>query len=165
MHEEKVVVPEFYKFTVEEIMDKRLWDLPLIEKDTDVEHVLAVLSGKSHVWVVESKETKKLVGVITEHDILSILAPKKLPSYVFGIPDVRTLHEATAGSIMSKKLIKCAPKTTIKAALDLMSRYGVRRLPVTENDVIIGEITLHHIIARYHIFVQSIKKQEKIERK
>ncbi len=71
MAEPKRVGPKFYELKVEKIMQKR--DVPLIEKDALIDRVLDILSKKTHVWVTEGKESKKIVGVITEHDILSIL--------------------------------------------------------------------------------------------
>lgn len=157
MSEQKRLIPEFYELDVEYIMDKRTWDLPLVEKDVDIHNVLAILSGKDHVWVVDNMENKNVLGVITEHDVLSILAPKKLPSYMFGIPDIKSLQYGTANTasdVMSKKLVKCSPKTSIKEVLDKMDSYGVRRLPVTDNGRILGEITLHQIIQKYHAATQ-----------
>ncbi|MBA3044422.1 MAG: CBS domain-containing protein [Candidatus Thermoplasmatota archaeon] len=157
MPEQKRLIPEFYELAVEYIMDKGTWDLPLVEKDADIHHVLAILRGKSHVWVVDNMENKNVLGVITEHDVLSILAPKKLPPYVFGIPNIKSLHHGTANTaseVMSKKLVKCSPRTSIKEALNKMNDYGVRRLPVTDNGRIVGEITLHQIISKYYAATQ-----------
>lgn len=157
MAEQKRLIPEFYELGVEHIMDKEVWDLPLIEKDADIHHVLSILRGKSHVWVVDNMENKNVLGVITEHDILSILTPKKLPPYMFGIPDVKSLQYGTANTasdVMSKKLVKCSLKTSVKEVLNKMDEYGVRRLPVTDNGRIVGEITLHQIIQKYYAATQ-----------
>jgi predicted transcriptional regulator len=156
MPEQKKLIPEFYKLAVEYIMDKRVWDLPLVKKDVDIHNVLSILRGKSLVWVVDNMENKKVLGVITEHDILSILAPEKLPPYVFGIPGKSLCYGTanTASDVMSKKLVKCSPKTSIKEVLNKMGSYGVRRLPVTDNGRIVGEITLRQIISNYYVATQ-----------
>jgi predicted transcriptional regulator len=144
-------VSNFYELKVKEIMQKK--GLPLIEKDAPVGRVLFLLTKKTHVWVTENKKSRKIVGVITEHDVLSILAPTKAP-YVFGLPDLRCLdfrclRENTAGDIMRRRTIKCTPGDTIRGVLDKMMKYGVRRLPVTErNNIIVGEIRLYHIIKK-----------------
>ena len=155
MAEPKRVGPEFYEHKVEKIMQRR--DVPLIEKDAPVDRVLDILSKKTHVWVTESKESKKIVGVITEHDILSILSPRRAP-YAFGIPDLRTLHWGTAESIMHRRLVKCNPKDTIRDVLTKMREHGIRRLPVTRrNNIIVGEIRLFHIITRYSAALKELK--------
>ena len=155
MTEPKRVGPEFYELKVEKIMQRR--DVPLIEKDASVDRVLDVLSKKTHVWVTESKGSKKIVGVITEHDVLSILSPRRAP-YAFGLPDLRALHWGTAESIMHKRLVKCGPKNTIRDVLSKMMEHGIRRLPVTRrNNIIVGEIRLFHIIKRYSAVRKELK--------
>lgn len=142
-------IEKFYGVTVGKVMERK--GLPLIEKDATIDRVLSALTKKTHVWVIESKGSKKIVGSITEHDVLSILSPGG-PRYVFGIPDMRTLHRGTAESIMHRRLVKCGPKTTIREVLKLMFEHGVRRLPVTKNgNIIVGEIRLYHIIKRFSL--------------
>lgn len=155
MAEPKRVGPEFYELKVEKIMQRR--DVPLIEKDAPVDRVLDILSKKTHVWVTESKESKKIVGVITEHDVLSILSPRRAP-YAFGLPDIRALHWGTAESVMHRRLIKCGPNDMIRDVLTKMMEHGIRRLPVTErNNIIVGEIRLFHIIKRYSAALKELK--------
>jgi len=112
MTNKKKLISDFYELKVNQLMDKRVWDLPLIEKNDDIHHVLSILGGRNHIWVVENKNDKELVGIITEHDILSILTPKKFPSYVFGIPDVSSIKHGTAKTaedVMSHRVINCNP--------------------------------------------------------
>jgi len=154
MAEEKKLIPEFYEIPAKDIMDKRVRELPLIEKDADIDRVLSVLTESDHVWVVESRGGRKLVGIITEHDILNIFSPTKKVSY-FGLPDKKASHYETfekAGHIMSRNPIRCRPDEKVKDALNKMMVHRIRRIPVVENDEIAGEITLHHLIRKFHAF-------------
>jgi predicted transcriptional regulator len=147
------LILDFYELKTKQLMDRRLWDLPLITKDEDIYHVLSILSGRNHIWVVENKESKRLLGVITEHDVLAILAPKKLPSYVFGMPNISSIKHGTAktaGDVMCHKVVACAPDDKIIDSLLKMVKYRLRRLPVLQNEMIIGELTLHHLIRKYY---------------
>jgi len=149
----KKLIKDFYEMNVKQLMDKRVWDLPLIEEADDVHHVLSILGGRNHIWVVKNKESKELVGVITEHDVLSILAPKHLPSYVFGIPDIRSIQHGTAKTaedVMCHHIITCNPDDKIVDALIKMMKYKLRRLPVVEEKKIVGELTLHQLIRKYY---------------
>jgi len=153
MAKENKLISDFYELKVKQLMDKRVWDLPLIGEKEDVHHVLSILGGRNHIWVVKDKESKELVGVITEHDVLSILAPKHFPSYVFGIPDIRSIQHGTAKTaedIMCHKLIDCNPDDKIIDALVKMMKYKLRRLPVVEDKKIVGELTLHQLIRKYY---------------
>jgi len=147
------LITDFYDLKVKQLMDKRVWDLPIIEKEGDVFHVLAILGGRNHIWVVIDKKDKELIGVITEHDVLSILAPKHLPSYVFGMPDISSIQHGTAKTaedIMSQRVITCSPDDKIKDALTKMVKYKLRRLPVLTDKKIVGELTLHQLIRKYY---------------
>lgn len=149
----KRLIPDFYELNVEQVMDKRIWDIPLIEETEDIHHVLNILGARNHIWVIRTKEDKELVGVITEHDVLSILAPKKFPTYVFGMPDIKSIYHGTAktaGDIMSTKIVSCSQEDKLLDVLQQMTRYGLRRLPVLRNKEIIGELTLNQLIRKYY---------------
>jgi len=153
MAKKNKLISDFYELKVNQLMDKRVWDLPIIEKDDDIYHVLAILGGRNHIWVVVDKKDKELVGIITEHDVLSILAPKHFPSYVFGMPNVSSIQHGTAKKaedIMSNRIITCSPDDKILDALMKMVKYKLRRLPVVEDKHIVGELTLHQLIRKYY---------------
>lgn len=146
--------PKFYEVKIKEIMQKK--DVPLIEKTAPIDQVIPFLTTKTHVWVIETSKSKKVVGVITEHDVLSILSKRKGP-YTLGIPDMRSLHEGTAEDIMTKRLVKCRLQETIDDVLNKMIKSGIRRLPVTDKKgVILGEVRLWHILKK---FVAVAKKE------
>jgi predicted transcriptional regulator len=153
MKKKKRLLSEFYELRVNDLIDKRIWDLPLIVRNEDIKHVLSILSGKNHVWVIDNNINKNLLGVITEHDVLSVLAPKRFPSYVFGMSDIRSFQfgtAKTAGDVMTTKLITCGPEDKILDILQKMNKHNVIRLPVIDNKKIVGEITLHHLIRKYY---------------
>jgi len=157
MADKKKLISDFYELKVNQLMDKRVWDLPLIEKNDDIHHVLSILGGRNHIWVVENKNDKELVGIITEHDILSILTPKKFPSYVFGIPDISSIKHGTAKTaedVMSHRVINCNPDDKIIDALMKMVKYNLRRLPVLDGEKIVGELTLHQLIRKFYAGTQ-----------
>ena len=153
----KKLISDFYELHVDQLMDKRIWDLPLIEDKEDIHHVLSILGGRNHIWVVKNKEDKELVGVITEHDVLSVLAPKSLPSYVFGMPDIHSIKHGTvktAEDVMCHRIIDCKPDDKIVDALKKMVKYELRRLPVVKDKKIVGELTLHQLIRKYYAATQ-----------
>jgi predicted transcriptional regulator len=153
----KKLLEEFYNLKVSQLMDKRVWDLPLIEEKEDIFHVLSILGAKNHIWVVKDKKNRELVGVITEHDVLSTLAPKEFPSYVFGMPDIKSIQYGTARTardVMANKVITCEPDEKIVDALMKMVKYKLRRLPVVEIKDIVGELTLHQLIRKYYFATQ-----------
>lgn len=157
MANSKKLIKDFYDLKVSQLMDKRVWDLPLIEEKDDISHVLSILGARNHIWVVKDKENKELVGIITEHDVLSVLAPKDFPSYVFGMPDMSSIQHGTAKTaedVMAHKVITCEPDEKIVDALMNMVKYKLRRLPVIKDNKIVGELTLHQLIRKYYAATQ-----------
>jgi len=140
----------FYNTPIEKVMNR---NPPLVEKNASI-HAVAkkITMKKRHVWVVERKDSRKIVGLITEKDLLEIVSPLPSRSYTVGIIRPKSLHHTEfekAEDIMAKPVIKCHPKTTMEEALRLMANHRVRRLAVTENDEIIGELSLTNVIHIY----------------
>jgi len=140
----------FYNIPVAEMMN---CNPPLVEKNASLHAVAKKVSMKRrHVWVVEEKDSRKIVGVITEKDLLDVISPLPSRSYTIGVVRPKSLHHTEfekAEDIMAKPVIKCHPKTTVEEALRLMTNHRVRRLAVTENDEIIGELSLTNVIHTY----------------
>lgn len=158
------LIADFYDLNVKQLMNDHLWDIPIIEKNEDIINILNILSGRHHIWVINTKKKKELIGVITEHDILATLTPKNFSPYVFGVPDIRSLQHGTvktAEDIMSTKVISCEPEEKVVDILKRMKKFQLRRLPVVKNKKIVGEITLHRLIQRYYEATQyhSIVKE------
>ena len=157
MKKGKRLIPDFYGLQVKHLMDKRVWDLPLIEENEDIYHVLSILGARNHIWVVKNRKDKEIVGVITEHDVLSILAPKDFPSFVFGMPNISSIRHGTAktaGDVMANKVITCDPDEKIIDALQRMVKFRLRRLPVVKEKLLVGELTLHQLIRKYYAATQ-----------
>jgi predicted transcriptional regulator len=145
-----VNLKELHRKKIKKILDERhVLNLPLIEKEADFKKVFSVLTGRDHVWVVDEKGSKKLVGLITESDVLNLVAPSKLPKYAFGWRHGISLQHGTvktASDIMHKQLCTCSSDDTVGEVLSRMVDAGIRRLPVVKKDEIAGEITIRYIL-------------------
>lgn len=141
---------DLHKKKINDILDeKQVFDLPLIEQEADIEKVFSVLTGRDHVWVVKGRGSKTVVGLITESDVLRLLAPPRLPKYTFGLRHGRSLLHGTvktACDIMHKQLLTCSPDDVVEEVLTRMVNAHLRRLPVIDKGEIMGEITTHYII-------------------
>ncbi len=147
------VLQHFYKVPIKSIMERKIWDLPMVSKDTSIEEIFSIMTARRHVWVMEKKGSKKLVGVITEKDLLNVMAPKKIQPYVIGGVDLTSLllgNVKTAEDIMCKKLIVSHPQDTVEMALEKMRSFRLRRLPIVDNENnLLGEITIKTLIIQF----------------
>ncbi len=82
-------------------------------------------------------EDEKLAGIITDRDIV-----------VRGIAEGEDPDECTAEDILSEQLHTIHPKAALEEAAELMARHQIRRLPVVEDAVIVGMISLGDIAVK-----------------
>lgn len=76
-------------------------------------------------------EDEKLAGIITDRDIV-----------VRAIAEGEDPNECTAEEILSEQLHTIDPDADLEDAADLMARHQIRRLPVVEDETVIGMISL-----------------------
>jgi CBS domain-containing protein len=80
--------------------------------------------------VIESYASRKLVGMVTDRDLI-----------VKGIAGGRDAKSTEIRDIMTDHPIACFEKDDVKEAIDLMADYQVRRIPVVdENNHVLGII-------------------------
>ena len=71
----------------------------------------------------------KPVGIVTERDISRCVAK--------GLKSLNT----QITRVMTRDLIVASPDTTIQAALGTMLKHGIRRIPIIDNEKLIGVVT------------------------
>ncbi len=72
-------------------------------------------------------DDEKLVGMITDRDITMRV-----------VAEAADLKATSVGDVFSRDLISVEPDEDLQEALQLMARHQVRRLPVVENDRLVG---------------------------
>jgi CBS domain-containing protein len=125
----------------------------------DTVEEVALLMGDEDVGpipVVENYETKRLVGILTDRDlVLKVVATGRNPS------------QTTVEEIMTQKPVSCRSADDLQAVLDIMMEHKVRRVPVVdEHDGIVGIISQADVATRIGIsqktgdVVEEISKAE-----
>ncbi len=104
-------------------------ETPVTKISTDME-----VSGIGSVVI--TKEDKP-VGIITDRDIATkVIMKNRRPS------------EIKAKEIMSSPLVTIEPDTSIEKACELLAEKGIRRVPVIEDDKLVGIISVRNILTR-----------------
>ncbi len=98
---------------------------------------------------IESR--KKIVGIVTERDIVRKIVSKGL--------DARRIM---VYEIMSAPIISVSPETGLEEAADIMSKNKIRRLGIIENGHIVGKVTQNLIgkNLKYYMSVKLFKREE-----
>ncbi len=86
----------------------------------------------------------KSAGMITERDIaLKVLLNNKRAS------------ETKAKEIMASPLVTIEPEASVEEACKLATRKRIKRLPVVENGVLIGIVSIRDLLARKPEYVRE----------
>ena len=144
---------------VKEIMSK---DITTVSKDTSLMEAasLMCLYRYSGLPVIENGQ---LVGLIAEKDVLSHLFPsledamQSMVTIDFGekIKEYSSLMNKPVSTLMSKNLKTVTPDMPILKAAVIMANNRFRRIPVAEDNKLLGMVSLGDV--HKAIFHQSVK--------
>ncbi len=139
---------ELYKLKVKEIMIPQ-HDTPFMEENAICTEFCAELALRAHAWVVNNIEEMRVVGVITEHDVLRWIIPhREKKERISGIHSTEILHkESVVQDIMTHNPVVCSPEETVADVLKKFSTFNIRRLAVVdEGKRLLGEITIQLLV-------------------
>ncbi len=112
--------------TLEEIMKKAV----VTVKPGDSIKKVAETMAKTGIGGVIATEKGKIKGIVTEGDIISeIVSEEKSP------------EEITVEEVMKNPVKTTEKHTDIEEALKIMRDLDIERLPITENDELVGIVT------------------------
>ncbi len=121
------------------------------ERGTSVAEVAKVMA-REDIGPVPIVEGGKLVGVVTDRDlVVRVLAEGRDP------------QSTTAGEVASSDVVTVSPDASLDEALQLLASHQVRRLPVVENDRLVG-IVAQADVARHAEEVKTGEVVEEISR-
>jgi len=105
-----------------------------IDKDSSVKQT-ALLMKQYHIGSVIVTNSKKVVGIVTERDILEkVTAENKLSSKI------------KTKDIMTSKLISIEPGALLDDAAYLMIKHKIKKIPVIQDGDLLGIITTTEIV-------------------
>jgi len=133
---------------VKEVMNRRP---RTVTPNTSIEGLLKRLRGQIEDCFPVVNKNRKLLGIVTESDVLHVLQVP-LRHVTVGhamIKQAMKRSASTVGEIMTKRPITAAPDTTTQEALNIMAAHKLRHLPVVEKERLVGLICLRDIIELY----------------
>ncbi|ANF23138.1 HPP family protein [Thermococcus piezophilus] len=124
--------------------------MPVVTADADLISVLKILRTRHHVWVVENKESMKLVGVIRYIDVIDVLLPPEAHKFKLGMTS-RTMRSMLGGAakaedIAERHVLTIEEDTTVLEALMKMRKYRIQVLAVVKDGKLVGEVSIRILI-------------------
>lgn len=127
-----------------------------VRPDTSIREVARLLREESISGVPVVDNSGKLVGIITEIDLIARHAPPKQPQYIpllWGLiplrmddygrykAQVRHILAVNAEQLMTLDPSTVSPEDSIERTAELMMKPGHNTLPVLENGRLVGVVT------------------------
>ncbi len=118
------------KLTANDIMTK---DVVTIGPDSFLAEVVKTLLEKKISGMPVVNEEEKLVGVISEKDILN---------FAF----CGHLRDTKVRKVMSKEVVHFTPKTEVNELALSIAKYHFRRVPIVKDEKVVGIVSRRDII-------------------
>jgi len=104
---------------------------------------VAELMWKQQTGSVVIREGQRIVGIVTERDILRTVAAGKDAASVL------------VGDVMTTDIITTSPDTSVRDAARTMAQHWIRHLPVVEDGQLVGIISQRDITGVFAALVRT----------
>jgi signal-transduction protein with cAMP-binding, CBS, and nucleotidyltransferase domain len=115
---------------VNQVMSKNVLT---VDKSTSLQEAAQNMRRLNIGCVIVTEDTKP-IGIVTERDFVTIVAAEGRPLFT------------EISEVMSSPLITIDPEETIWEASEMMKENGIHKLPVKENEQIVGIVTTTDIV-------------------
>ena len=121
------------------LLNQRYWDIFAVARDSSIEEACRIMDknriGALLVYCSDSNDPQDLEGIITERDIIELVARKGKDSL-----------KGDVNEIMSKNIISVTPQCNKMDALDLMMENQIRHLAVMDQEKLVGVLSMRDLI-------------------
>jgi CBS domain-containing protein len=144
------------ELTVREIMTT---DVVTVKPDTTVGELADILAQNKISGVPVVDDQGRVLGMVSEADIILRDADIHFPYYIQFLEMVvylQSVHKfeervrkaigSKVSEVMSEEVVSISPDATVREVATLMADRSVNRLPVTENERLVGIVTRGDIV-------------------
>jgi len=107
----------------------------------------AILMNEYDIGSLIVVDDEKMVGIITERDLLKKIVAKSKES-----------SKVKVRNVMNRRVIMIDPETSLSDAADIMNEHKIKKLPVLHEDNLVGIVTATDIIAAQPKMVEDLSK-------
>ena len=118
---------------VEDIMTR---DVRTIDRNSTVEQAARMMK-ELNVGSIPVTENGNVIGIVTDRDVV-----------LRNVADGRTAADTKVEEIMSRTVVTATPDMDVHRAADLMAQNQIRRLPVVENNRMVGIVSIGDLAVR-----------------
>jgi len=111
--------------------------------EDSIQEIALRLSSRKIGAIVIVGESGKVAGIISERDIIRLIA--EYGAKALGMP---------AKDGMTRDVISCTKSCTIEEIMDTMTRGRFRHLPVIEDDALVGIVSIGDVVKHHNAEVE-----------
>ncbi len=130
------------KMRVKECMCKKV---VRATSDTTLQEIAKLMQQNNVGCVPICNQENHVIGFVTDRDIITRC-----------IANNKNCDQTKASDIMTTKVIKTTPDTELEDATQTMSHNQIRRLPVIENNQIVGMLTIGDLAQNQNVQPQEV---------
>lgn len=120
-------------------------EVAYVNPDCSIEECAKLMCNNHIGCIPVCNNSKQIVGVVTDRDII-----------LRTIGCNKEYKNTPISDIMTCKVCCCTPETDISEAEKIMSENQIRRLPVVDDNKIIGILTLGDLAANKNVNTESV---------
>ena len=121
--------------TISSIIREKGNSVVSVSASTPVQTIAEIISSKRIGAVVVLDGSGKLIGIVSERDVVKALAAE--PAAV---------HTMLAEQIMTRAVTTATLATSIEDAMEIMDHGYFRHLPVVDGDVLVGIVSIRDLV-------------------
>jgi len=122
---------------VEQILQSKGVEVFAVKPDDLIADAISMLSEKNIGAVIVKDDAEKVVGILSERDVVRRLGEKGKEALSLRVSDC-----------MTPKPFTCPPSTTLDEVMGLMTQKRIRHLPVRDGDKLVGVISIGDVVKR-----------------
>lgn len=139
-------------------------DVRTVGPDATVEEVAAILAEAGFTGLPVVDEENRVVGIVTEADLLVRVKRLNLPKYfpfLGGViflenptrfeDELRKATAARVSEVMTKDVITVSEDTPVQDVATILVEHRINRLPVVRDGKLVGLITRDDVIRAVHL--------------
>jgi CBS domain-containing protein len=120
---------------VQEILSVKGRDVVTVEPNANLAMAAKLLAERRIGALVVTGAAGRIVGILSERDIVQVLAARGMAAL-----------EAQVSEVMTRKVTICSPSDTISSIMEQMTTGKFRHVPVIEQGLIAGIISIGDVV-------------------
>lgn len=121
--------------TVKAILERKGHDVLTLGPNEKLSEAIRILAEHKIGALVITNGDRKIVGILSERDIVRVLSER----------GAGALDEPVS-AVMTRKVVSCRQSDTVSALMEMMTTGKFRHLPVVEDGKVVGLISIGDIV-------------------